>query len=92
MYGSYSLVVVETRRNSSDEPTEYFDGLRLFSEEEAHLLPDDLHPNNEGYRLMGERFSSAFLRPNLLNEDGLQITPRSGTTKRQFEMAQFANQ
>lgn len=57
--------VVETRKNSSDEPIEYFDGLRLFSEEDSHLLPDDLHPNNEGYRLMGERFSSEFLRPNL---------------------------
>lgn len=57
--------LVETRRASSDEPIEYFDGLRLFSEREAHLLPDDLHPNNAGYRLMGQRFSTEFLRPNI---------------------------
>lgn len=57
--------VVKTRRATSDEPIDYFDGLRLFSEREAHLLPDDLHPNNEGYHLMGQRFSTEFLRPNI---------------------------
>ena len=57
--------VVKTRRATTDEPIEYFDGLRLFSKREAHLLPDDLHPNNEGYHLMGQRFSTEFLRPNI---------------------------
>lgn len=31
-------------------------GLEILGADSAHLLPDDLHPNGEGYRLMGERF------------------------------------
>jgi hypothetical protein len=39
----------------------YLDGLSLFSAEDAHDLPDDLHPNPAGYIRMGERFAeSAF--------------------------------
>ena len=39
----------------------YLDGLSLFGEADAHLLPDDLHPNTEGYRLMGQRFHALML-------------------------------
>ncbi|MCY4655643.1 MAG: GDSL-type esterase/lipase family protein [Gammaproteobacteria bacterium] len=55
--------VVEIRRNQSDLCIDYFDGLNLFSEADQHLLPDHLHPNNEGYRLMGERFADSYLSP-----------------------------
>ena len=32
----------------------YRDGLELFGEADEHLLPDLLHPNGEGYELMGK--------------------------------------
>ena len=34
----------------------YVDGLKLFGPEMAHLLPDDLHPDAEGYQAMGRNF------------------------------------
>lgn len=48
--------VVERRRAAGDTAIGYLSGLDLFGEKDAHLLPDDLHPNTDGYRLMGERF------------------------------------
>lgn len=35
------------------------DGPSTLGPDEAHLLPDDLHPDPEGYRLMGERLTAA---------------------------------
>jgi GDSL-like Lipase/Acylhydrolase family len=35
----------------------YLDGRDLLGTAEAHLMPDGVHPNTEGYRLMGERFA-----------------------------------
>ena len=63
--GSLSLVrireiivdVVEKRRAAGDPALHYVDGLTLFGAEDAHDLPDDLHPNPAGYRRMGERFA-----------------------------------
>ena len=63
--GSLSLVrireiiadVVEKRRGMGDPALHYVDGLTLFGAEDAHDLPDDLHPNPAGYRRMGERFA-----------------------------------
>lgn len=49
--------LVEARR-ASDPHLGYINGLELFSEADADDLPDDLHPNPEGYRRMGERFAS----------------------------------
>ena len=48
--------LVETRR-ASDPHLGYIDGLKLFSEADADDLPDDLHPNPDGYRRLGERFA-----------------------------------
>lgn len=39
-----------------DPSIHYVNGLELLGEAEAHLLPDHLHPDAEGYELMGERF------------------------------------
>ena len=39
-----------------DRHLHYFDGLQIFGPETAHLLPDDLHPNAEGYRVLGRNF------------------------------------
>lgn len=53
--------MVAVRQAAGDGAIRYLDGLRLFGPADAHLLPDDLHPNTEGYRLMGERFHAALL-------------------------------
>jgi len=53
--------VVQARRRAGDGHIRYLDGLSLFGDADAHLLPDDLHPNTEGYRLMGERFHALAL-------------------------------
>lgn len=37
----------------------YLNGLDLFGAADTHLMPDQLHPNPAGYRLMGERFASS---------------------------------
>lgn len=47
---------VETLRAHGDENIHYVDGLEIFGPQDAHLLPDNLHPNAEGYALMGQRF------------------------------------
>ena len=48
---------VEKRRAGGDSALHYFDGLDLFGADDAHDLPDDLHPNPAGYQRMGERFA-----------------------------------
>ena len=49
--------VVDKRRSAGDSALRYVDGLNLFNADDAHDLPDDLHPNSAGYRRMGERFA-----------------------------------
>lgn len=39
-----------------DRNIHYIDGLRVFGPDLAHLLPDQLHPNAEGYKVLGENF------------------------------------
>ena len=60
-------MVVDARIKTGDGAIGYLDGLELFGPADAALLPDDLHPNTEGYRLMGERFH----RLVLSGENGL---------------------
>jgi lysophospholipase L1-like esterase len=48
---------VEDLRAFGDRNVYYVDGLEVFGADLAHLLPDELHPNAEGYRRMGENFS-----------------------------------
>ena len=43
---------------SEDQNLYFMNGLDLFNKADLHLMPDDLHPNSEGYRLMGERFAT----------------------------------
>ncbi len=50
---------VEVMRDNGDAAIFYKDGLEIFGAAEAHLLPDNLHPNTEGYALMGERITNA---------------------------------
>jgi lysophospholipase L1-like esterase len=53
---------VAQRRAEGDENLHYVDGLTLFdaSDWEAGDLPDDLHPNPQGYARMAERFAPQF--------------------------------
>lgn len=53
--------VVAARVAAGDTAIQYLDGLSLFGAADAHMLPDDLHPNTDGYRLMGERFNALML-------------------------------
>jgi lysophospholipase L1-like esterase len=53
--------MVAVRVAAGDRNIRYLSGLELFGEADARLLPDDLHPNTEGYRLMGERFHALML-------------------------------
>jgi lysophospholipase L1-like esterase len=39
-----------------DQHVHYVDGLSVFGADYIHLLPDALHPDAEGYRVMGKNF------------------------------------
>ncbi|MDQ1053650.1 lysophospholipase L1-like esterase [Arthrobacter sp. SORGH_AS 212] len=52
------LAEAVSERGTSDPNLHYLDGLRLFGSADAHLLPDRLHPDAEGYGLIGERFTA----------------------------------
>lgn len=56
------LAAVETLRNRGDANLHYINGLDVLGAESAHLLPDQLHPNAEGYRLMGQRYAPLLAR------------------------------
>ena len=47
---------VDRLRAHGDEHLHYVDGLQLMLESDLPLMPDALHPNADGYRLMGKRF------------------------------------
>ncbi|MEZ4868893.1 MAG: SGNH/GDSL hydrolase family protein [Caldilineaceae bacterium] len=42
---------------AGDRHLHYVNGLEIFGASYAHLLPDDLHPDAEGYRVMGRHFT-----------------------------------
>jgi hypothetical protein len=50
--------VVEQRRSAGDAELHLLDGRQLFGEGDVADLPDGLHPNNAGYRRLGERFAA----------------------------------
>lgn len=54
LYAAY-----ETLRSHGDEQLYYINGLDVLDEQYAHLLPDQLHPNAEGYRVMADHFDRA---------------------------------
>jgi len=45
-----------TLQDFGDENIIYVNGLDLFNEDLGHLMPDDLHPDAEGYKTMGANF------------------------------------
>ena len=47
---------VEALRAAGDSHVHYVDGLEVFGADLGHLLPDELHPSAEGYKVMGQNF------------------------------------
>ncbi|GHH97841.1 SGNH/GDSL hydrolase family protein [Neobacillus kokaensis] len=54
--------VVKIFRKNGDDYIFYVNGLDILGAEHSHLLPDHLHPNAEGYKMMGQNFADA-LKP-----------------------------
>lgn len=54
--------IVDIFNKNGDEHIFYVDGLDILGGKYEDLLPDGLHPDAEGYKLMGNNFSSA-LKP-----------------------------
>ncbi|MEH7275031.1 SGNH/GDSL hydrolase family protein [Neobacillus vireti] len=52
--------VVEIFRRNGDTQIFYINGLDILGAEHGHLLPDNLHPNAKGYKMMGQNFANAF--------------------------------
>ena len=50
-------VLEEVVRKRADENLHLLNGLELFSSADQDHMPDSLHPDSFGYRLMGERFA-----------------------------------
>lgn len=53
-----------------DSHLHYVNGLTIFDERLAEHLPDQLHPNGQGYTLMGENFGDTVMKP-LVEQYGL---------------------
>ena len=47
---------VEILRERGDHRIHYVDGLKLFGPEEVRYLPDELHPNAAGYKVLARKF------------------------------------
>ncbi len=58
---------VDIMANSGDQNIYYLDGLTVFDNRYENLLPDNLHPNNEGYSIMASNISDS-LAPYLCFE------------------------
>ena len=48
---------VEDLRNHGDRQLHYVDGLKIFGADSVEMLPDQLHPSSEGYKVLGEKFT-----------------------------------
>ena len=48
----------EALQSHGDRNVHYVDGLSVFGTDYEHLLPDALHPDAEGYRVMGKNFKT----------------------------------
>ena len=68
--------VVKTFNVRGDANMYYRDGLQLFDEPDRQMLPDDLHPDGDGYEVMGQRFAGFEFGP-----DGRLVPGRVGKGK-----------
>ena len=51
-----AAAAVDVLHAHGDTNVHYVNGLDVFGPDLAHLLPDDLHPNAEGYKILARRF------------------------------------
>ena len=58
---------VDILKGLGDVNIHYVDGLDIFDNQYENLLPDNLHPNNEGYSIMANNVSDS-LAPYLYFE------------------------
>jgi lysophospholipase L1-like esterase len=63
---SIRALLEEIVQRREDANLFYLNGLELFGETDFYLAPDGLHPNAEGYRLIGERFAEMVSNLSLL--------------------------
>ncbi len=54
---------VDVMKGRGDRNLHYVDGLNLFGADLADLLPDELHPNAQGYKIMGQNFLDRVATP-----------------------------
>jgi len=76
------LARIVAQRSAEDPNLHYLDGLELYGESDTAKLPlpDDLHPDAETHRLMGERFAGAvFEGDGVFGERADAAGPRSDT-------------
>ncbi len=59
------LEVTQTLRDHGDNHLHYINGKDLFGPEFLHHLPDELHPDAQGYQVLADRFSDMVM-PTLL--------------------------
>lgn len=52
-------ILAEIVDATDDDRLHLIDGPSIIGPDDVHLLPDDLHPDADGYRLMGERLAAA---------------------------------
>ncbi|MCM3112146.1 SGNH/GDSL hydrolase family protein [Lederbergia lenta] len=52
--------IVDIFNENGDEHIFYVNGLDILDADSENLLPDGLHPNAEGYKMMGYRFADVF--------------------------------
>ncbi len=57
---------VAALRTAGDRHIHYWNGLDLFGPDLASHLPDDLHPDAEGYQIIGRRFSEKLRETGLV--------------------------
>ena len=65
-YRVHTAEAVRRLRACGDENVHLFDGLELLGPADAAYLPDDTHPNADGYELIGHRAAEHVL-PALLD-------------------------
>jgi hypothetical protein len=49
--------VVSRLKACGDDQVQYFEGLSMCGHNDVDCLPDDLHPDGDGYEMMGRRFA-----------------------------------
>lgn len=69
-------LAVETLRAHGDQNIHYVDGLDILGKDQENRLPDRLHPDAEGYRIMGANFLKKVVKPLFNSGVHLHSRPR----------------